>query len=42
MLINIEAVGSANFRMSSTEQAETKGIWMWKGDFFQDPGLKII
>ena len=33
-----EIGGNANFRMSSTVKAETKGVWMWKGDFFQDPG----
>ena len=40
MSFYFETGGSAHFRMASTVQAETKGIWMWKGDFFQDPGLK--
>jgi hypothetical protein len=35
-LVTIEPLQSASY------QAKTKGIWMWKGDFFEDSSRALI
>jgi len=30
------------FPLGPTLQAKTKGIWMWKGDFFDDPKRAMV